>query len=61
MREPALAAVGYTPVSRRAAESATLAHTAHYFLRTVEMNATLYQTWACTRCGHERIYGAEEV
>jgi hypothetical protein len=44
----------------RASESAALAHTSHYFVRTWSLARTVYQTWACTVCGNERTYGAEE-
>jgi hypothetical protein len=58
---------GYSDVTKvkrgdslRASESAALSHTSHYFLRTWSFARTVYQTWACTVCGTERTYGAEE-
>ena len=51
----------FTPDNLRAAESAALNHTPHYFIRTLLMAHTVYQMWACARCGNERVYGAEEA
>ena len=59
-RLPALAAVGYSLSSTRGQQSAQCVHTLHYFVRMVEKAETRYQQWACTKCGHERTYGAEE-
>jgi hypothetical protein len=56
-----LLAVGYCRQSTREAESAVLRHTPHYFVRISRMAATNFHTWACTVCGNERIYGAEEA
>ena len=57
---PRLAAVGYTESSTRGQQSAACTHTLHYFVRTSTRTDTVFQTWACTKCGHERTYGAEE-
>jgi hypothetical protein len=58
---PALHEVGFARADIRAAESATLANTPHYFVRAGALGPTMYHTWACALCGNERIYGAEEV
>jgi hypothetical protein len=57
----ALIRVGYSAYNLRAQESASLAHTPHYFIRTEQYGQTVYLWWACVRCGCERIYGAEEA
>jgi hypothetical protein len=59
--ERALYQVRYTADNLRAAESAALNHTPHYFVRTNLMAHTMYQMWACVKCGNERVYGAEEA
>jgi hypothetical protein len=51
----------FTRANVRAVESNVLAHTPHYFVRAGQMGATVFHTWACTICGNERIYGAEEA
>jgi hypothetical protein len=56
-----LLAVGYCRENAREAESAVLKHTPHYFVRVSGLARTAFHTWACTVCGHERIYGAEEA
>jgi hypothetical protein len=53
--------IGYTPLNLRSAESATLMHTPHYFVRVLQLATTVYQMWACATCGNERVYGAEEA
>ena len=57
---PTLYQARFTGTTVRANESNVLSHTAHYFVRTTRMGATEFHTWACTVCGNERIYGAEE-
>ena len=59
-RERQMRAAGYTSASARAVESASLIHTQHYFVRESKYGGTVFQTWACTQCGNERIYGADE-
>ena len=51
---------GISSEGLRGAESQALRTTPHYFVRTTQYGPTVYQTWACTVCGNERIYGAEE-
>ena len=60
-KEEGLRGVGYAPTNLRAAESAAMTHTPHYFVRLSPMGATNFHLWACTVCGNERIYGAEEL
>ena len=55
-----LKAAGVSEDSRRAIESSYLTHTSHYFVRLRLEIGTVYQVWACVRCGTERTYGAEE-
>jgi hypothetical protein len=59
--EDALRAIGYTPYNLRAAESAAMTHTPHYFVRVFVLGSTVLHQWACTVCGNERVYGAEEA
>jgi len=60
-REPELYEARFAPTTMRAAESAALTHTLHYFVRTNQLAHTVYHMWACVQCGNERVYGCEEA
>jgi len=60
-KEHALRGIGYTEGNLRSTETGYLRPTPHYFVRTSQMGSTVYQMWACTTCGNERVYGAEEA